>query len=219
MRQAAGRNFADVVIAVSPGAAVSQGHAAADAVEDALQRALPESDIVVHVEPRGDAALRERVTAAALGVPLVREIHDLTVLSVDGLTEVSLHLKLPGELSLERAHEVASQVEQAIGELPEVDAVQTHLEPLAEESAGHRPAARDVAAGDEAIRRLVLEATGAPPRGLRFLDTIEGLVAYLTIGLEPGVHLSRAHQLATEIEQRIRTERPEIADVIVHTEP
>ncbi len=51
MRQAGGRQFADVVIAVSPGAAVGQGHAAADAVEAAVERALPDADVVVHVEP------------------------------------------------------------------------------------------------------------------------------------------------------------------------
>ena len=39
MRQAAGRHFADVVIGVSPDAAVGQGHAAADAVEEAVQSA------------------------------------------------------------------------------------------------------------------------------------------------------------------------------------
>ncbi len=48
--------FADVVIGVSPGAAVGQGHAAADAVEAAVERALPGSDVVVHVEPRDDEA-------------------------------------------------------------------------------------------------------------------------------------------------------------------
>src|SRR5439155_17554834 len=47
MRQAAGRQFADVVIGVSPGAAVGQGHAAADAVEAAVHGALPKSDVVV----------------------------------------------------------------------------------------------------------------------------------------------------------------------------
>jgi cation diffusion facilitator family transporter len=51
IRQAAGRHFADVVIGVAPDAAVGQGHAAADAVEDAIERALPETDVVVHVEP------------------------------------------------------------------------------------------------------------------------------------------------------------------------
>ena len=78
LRQAAGRTFADVVIGVSPGAAVGQGHAAADRVEAALERALPGSDVVVHVEPAAqEAALRERVHAAALAVPRVREIHNL----------------------------------------------------------------------------------------------------------------------------------------------
>ena len=41
--------------------------------------------------------------AAALGISQVREIHNLSVLEVEGLVEVSLHLKLPGDLALERA--------------------------------------------------------------------------------------------------------------------
>ncbi len=67
MRQAGGRQFADVVIGVPPGAAVGQGHAAADAVEAAVERALPNADVVVHVEPLEDAALRERAHAARVG--------------------------------------------------------------------------------------------------------------------------------------------------------
>ena len=138
LRQAAGRTFADVVISVSPGAAVGQGHATADRVEEALERALPGIDVVVHVEPRqGEAALRERAHAAALSVPRVREIHNLSVVSLDGHTELSLHLKLPGDLALEEAHEIAEQVEREIVRaVPEIGSVQTHLEPLAEVDAG-----------------------------------------------------------------------------------
>jgi cation diffusion facilitator family transporter len=221
MRQAAGRQFADVVIGVSPGAAVGQGHAAADAVEEAVHRALPRSDVVVHVEPHAaDAAIRERAHAAALGVPRVREIHNISVLDVDGATELSLHLKLPGELTLEEAHEVASQVERVIVEaVPEVDAVQTHLEPLAEGSAGREAAAADIALETACVRRIVEDATGGEPRELRFLHTDEGLVAFLTLGLDASSALADAHAHASQIEERIRRERPEIADVIVHTEP
>jgi cation diffusion facilitator family transporter len=216
MRQAAGRHFADVVIGVPPGAAVAQGHAAADAVEAAVQEALPQSDVVVHVEPQGDeAALRERALAAAQRVPRVREIHNLTVLRTGGGAEVSLHLKLPGELPLEEAHAVASEVEQAISEsLPEVASVQTHLEPLREPSAG---TSVDRDAGF--VAEIVRSATGSAPRALRFLDTDEGLVAFLTLGLDPETSLADAHRRASEVEERIRRERPEIADVIVHTEP
>ena len=219
MRQAAGRQFADVVIGVPPGAAVAQGHAAADAVEAAVQGALPDSDIVVHVEPQLDeAALRERALAAAQRVSRVREIHNLTVLRVGDATEVSLHLKLPGDLPLEEAHEVATEVERAIVEsVPEVDAVQTHLEPLAETGEGRSVDADD--ADRDLVERIVREETGGPPRELRFLRTDDGLLAYLTLCLDPGTSLADAHARASEIEERIRSERPEIADVIVHTEP
>lgn len=219
MRQAAGRHFVDVVIGVSPDAVVGQGHAAADAVEAAVQRALPESDVVVHVEPAGDeAAVRERAHAAALGVQRVREVHNVTVLDVEGRREVSLHLKLPGALALEEAHAVASAVERAIvAAVPGVDSVQTHLEPLGEGGTGTQPAGieKEVAR----VTGIVEEATGSPPRELRFLRTDEGLVAFLTLGLAPDAPLADAHARASEIEQRIHRELPGLAELIVHTEP
>jgi cation diffusion facilitator family transporter len=222
LRQAAGRHFVDVVIGVSAEAAVGQGHAAADAVEDAVRRALPEADVVVHVEPEAGSqlGLRERVQAAALNVPRVREIHNVNVISVDGRTEISLHLKLPGTLSLDEAHAMAEQVEQAIlAGLPEVDAVRTHLEPLAETAAASRPAASDVESAASSVLRIVREETGASPRELRFLRTDSGLVTFLTLGLDPHTELDVAHSTASAVEERIRREHPEIADVHVHTEP
>jgi divalent metal cation (Fe/Co/Zn/Cd) transporter len=219
MRQAGGRQFADVVITMPPGAAVGQGHAAADLVEEALNDVLPEIDVVVHVEPQEDEAeIRERAHAAALGVPQVREVHNVSVLDVGGRTEVSLHLKLPGELTLEEAHDVANQVESAIvAAVPEVDSVQTHLEPLAEEAEGRRMV--DDTAEREVVLRIVRDLTGQEPRELRFVQTDDGLVAYLTLGLDPSSPLAEAHARASEIEERIRRARPDIADVIVHTEP
>jgi divalent metal cation (Fe/Co/Zn/Cd) transporter len=221
MRQAAGRHFADVVIGVSADAAMRQGHAAADAVERAVQTALPEADVVVHVEPDEAAgAVRERAHAAALGVPRVREVHNVTAVALESGTELSLHLKLPAELSLEEAHGIAEEVERAIrAEVPEVVSVQTHLEPLSEEAEGSAPPEHDVAGEHDLVARIVREETGMAPRELRFLHTDEGLVAYLTLGVAGETRLAEAHARASRIEERIRRERPDIADVIVHTEP
>ncbi|MER3410575.1 MAG: hypothetical protein C4306_10930 [Thermoleophilia bacterium] len=222
LRTAAGRHFVDVVIAVPPEAAVAQGHAAADAVEEAVRRALPGADVVVHVEPEpvAEARLRERAHTAALHVPRVREIHNVNVLTVDGRTEISLHLKLPGSLSLGEAHAVAEEVERAILDaLPDVDAVQTHLEPLAETAAGRRPAPGEIERDAESVLRIVREETGQAPRSLRFLETDEGLVVFLTLGLDPRSDLVQAHATASAIEERIRREQPDIAEVHVHTEP
>ena len=222
MRQAAGRHFVDVVIGVSPGAAVAQGHAAADDVEDAVRRALPEADVIVHVEPQRpeEVEVRERAQEAALRVPDVREVHNVNVLNVDGRTEISLHLKLPGALSLGEAHAVAEQVERTILDaVPEATAVRTHLEPLAETSEGRRPSGREVEDHMEAVLRIVTDELGAPPRALRMLETGDGLVLFLTLALDPHTELAAAHEKASAVEERIRRERPDVADVHVHTEP
>ncbi len=216
MRQAGAKQFADVVIGVPPTAGVGQGHAAADAVEEAVGRALPNSDVVVHVEPLEVASVRERAHAAAAAVPDVREVHNLVLLDVDGRTELSLHAKLPGELSLDEAHAIAEQLESSIcAAVPEISGVQTHLEPLTQEAAG-REFESEAA---DAVLQIVADATGRSPRALRFLRTDGGVVAFLTLALDGTSRLDEAHTQASEIEERIRRERPEIADVIVHTEP
>ena len=216
LRQAAGRSFVDVVIGESPEAGLAQAHTSADRVEDAVERVLPESDVVVHVEPHGgEAAVRERVRVAAMGVPGVREIHNLSVLELDGRVEVSLHLKLPGDLRLEDAHEVAEQVEREISAaVPEVAAVHTHIEPLTEPAPG-----QEIPRDPRDVERIVLEETGRAPRQTRFLDTDEGLVVFLTLGLDPANTLAEAHASASGVEERIRQAMPGVADVIVHTEP
>jgi cation diffusion facilitator family transporter len=209
LRQAGGRTFADVVIGVSPGAAVGQGHAAADRVEAAVQRALPGSDVVVHVE------LRERVRAAAMTVPHVRELHDLAVIDTGDGLQLSLHLKLPGNLDLATAHAMAEQVEEAIRrDVPEVRAVQTHLEPLAERAPG-----REWTENLARIEQTVVAITGGLPRDLRTLETDDGLVVLLTLALDGRTTLSEAHDEATAVSQRIREALPAVADVVVHTEP
>ncbi len=216
LRRAGGEHFADVVIGVAPGAAVGQGHTAADRVEDALREALPGIDVVVHVEPgAAGTGVRERALAAALTVPRVREIHNLGVLEVDGRLEVSLHLKLPGELALDRAHAIAEEVEQAIlTGVPEVESVRTHLEPLAEAAAGE-----EIAVDAAAIEAVVVEETGAAPRELRFVRTDDGIVAFLTLALGGHESLADAHGRASAVEERVRRAVPAIADVVVHTEP
>lgn len=216
LRQSGGRAFADVVIGVPPGAVVGQGHAAADAVERAVQDALPDSDVVVHVEPRTEAELRELVLAAALRVPRVREVHNVRVVTVDGAVEVGLHLKLPGELSLEDAHGVASQVESAISnDLPAISTVRTHLEPLREAAAGERYGE----IREEELASLVERLTGERPREVRLVGTDEGLLAFVTVRVAADATLAEAHRLASQVDEWIRAERPAIADVVVHTEP
>jgi len=220
LRESAGRYFADVVVSVPPGQAVVEGHGAADLIEAAVERALPGSDVVVHVEPRRSGLeLRDRVLAIALAEPLVREAHDITIFERDSSASVSLHLKFPADLDLRSAHEVSERVEREIRARPGVSDVQTHLEPL-ERPLGAQPSDRraDIAAAAE-VEAVVHGRTGGAARVLRILSTDAGRVLFLSLAVGADSSLTEAHELAGELEDELRRRIADIADVVVHTEP
>ena len=220
LRESAGRYFADVVVAVPPGRAVIEGHAAADEVEQAVERALPNSDVVVHIEPRRRGlTLRDRVLAIALSEPAVSEAHDITIFEHGDQVSVSLHLKLPADSTLQAAHKVAERVEDAIRGLPHVSDVRTHLEPLERPIAADPTATRDDPRTVKTIRAIVHEHTGSHAHDVRLLPTETGSVLLITVPVGSTASLADAHKIASDLEEALRQRLPEIADVVVHTEP
>ncbi len=219
LRESGGRYFADVVVAIPPGRAVIEGHAPADHVEHAIEQALPNSDVVVHVEPQHRGlTLRDQVLAIALGESAVSEANDITIFEHGDQHSVSLHLKLSAESSLATAHEIAERVERAVGTLPTVSDVRTHLEPLeqpiaADPSPGNNPRAL------ETIKTVVQRYAHTPARELRLLPTQDGDVLFITVSVGSTASLPYAHQLASKLEEVLREVLPSIADVVVHTEP
>jgi cation diffusion facilitator family transporter len=219
VRESAGRYFADVVVGVAPAQRVVEGHQTADAIEEAVERALPDADVVVHVEPGvRDLSLRDRILEAALGCGDVQEVHDVNVFEHERGAIVSLHLKFPREMSLDDAHRTADEVEARLLRIPGVAEARTHLEPL--EPAG-RAARDDPPEGDvERHVRALVEAAGAgAPRSLRVLRTRPGLVVLLTVSVGADASLREAHDLAGARAEAIRRGQPGVAEVVVHTEP
>jgi cation diffusion facilitator family transporter len=211
-RHAAGRDFVDLVVAVSADAGLAQAHTTADAIEAAVRRHLPGSDVLVHVEPRAaEGDLRERATAAALATPEVREVHNVRVMRLDGGYELSLHVKLPRELALGEAHAVVERLEAALREaVPEL---------LSGTDWATRPDGDEVAEAREAIRDVVSRFTGRAPAKISFRDAERGRVALIDVLLPADQPLPSAHRRAGDIEEAVRARCPELADVIVHTEP
>ncbi len=222
LRESGGHYFADAVVTVPPGQAIVEGHGTADAIEAAVRDALPDTDVVVHLEPRRDGLdLRDRTLAVALTEPLVREAHDITIYEHDGQVSISLHLKLAPEVSVGEAHDVAERVEAALRDEPGVDEVLTHLEPL-EQPVAARPDDGSTAR-DEAQRRRIIQValarTGQPPRELSLLHADGGLVVFVSVAVPADMTLPAAHELASRLEDEIREGEPHMQDVVVHTEP
>jgi cation diffusion facilitator family transporter len=221
VRHAAGRHFVDLVVGVAPDAGVTQAHATADAIEDAVAAELGAADVVVHVEPMSTAGdLRERATAAASAAPEVREVHNVRVMHVPDGYELSLHVKLPRELSLTEAHDVVEQLEKRVREeVPELRDVHTHIEPLSRTDWATTPPTDETETERRAIEEAVRRVTGTAPLRVGFRDGEAGRVALVTVTLPGDQPLPSAHRHAGAIEEAVRERCPRLADVIVHTEP
>lgn len=222
VRESGGRYFADAVVGVPPGQAVVESHGTADAVEAAVRQALPDTDVIVHLEPRREGLdLRDQALAVALSEPLVREAHDITIYEHDSRASISLHLKMVPEVAIGEAHEVAERVERALRADPSVADVHTHLEPLEQPVAARPEEDRRHPDGPERdrIQRIVVRRTGHPPRELRLLDAMGGLVVFVSVVVPGDIPLAAAHDLASRLEDDIRTGQPHMQDVVVHTEP
>ncbi|MBA2644948.1 MAG: cation diffusion facilitator family transporter [Solirubrobacterales bacterium] len=220
-RHAAGHHFVDLVVGIPADAGLTQAHATADEIEQTVREALPNTEVLVHVEPlESGADLRERAAAAAWSIPEVREIHNVRVMHVGDSHELSLHVKLPLDQTLGQAHETVSRLEAAIcSAVPEFSTVHTHIEPLGRTDWTIK-ASGDEVAGDRAlINEVVLRHTGQEPTSIRFRDSERGRIALVTASLPGGQPLEVAHRRAGLIEADVRDQRPELTDVIVHTEP
>ena len=219
VRESGGQYFADAVVAVPPGQAAVEGQEISEEIEAAVRRSLPDSEVVVHLEPRREGlSLRDRALSAALAEPLVRDVHDVAIYRHNGRVSVSLHLKLDPDVPLANAHDVAERVEAAVRAEPGVEDVHTHLEPL-ELPLTAQDATRSDDSDRDRITELVRQRTGHPPRELRLLHTDTGLVVFVSVATGADSPLSAAHELASRLEDDIREAQPHMTDVVVHTEP
>jgi cation diffusion facilitator family transporter len=218
VRESGGLYFADATIGAAPDQALVASHGVAERVEAAVRRALPGSDVVVHLEPRREGVdLRARAVAIALAEPAVHEAHDIAIYLRGEGAIVSMHLKLDAQTPLGEAHAVAERIESALRREPDVEQVQTHLEPLEAPLEIERFPDSDENRGP--IAALVRRRSGHEPRELRLLETPVGTVVFLDVEVDATATLTEAHDFARLLEQEIRASQSAIADVVVHTEP
>jgi cation diffusion facilitator family transporter len=148
-----------------------------------------------------------RIASAAM-VAGVREVRQVRVRRSGPETFVDLTLVVDRSESLERSHEIACGAEAAIKrDLPRTDVV-VHVEP--EEGSGE-----DILA----MARRIAASRNTAAHNLLVYEEDGRLVLELHLEMNSELALSRAHQIASEVDEDLRRASPRLARVVVHIEP
>jgi len=222
VRQSGPSTFADLTVGVDRSASLEEAHQTAEAVEKRVAELAPKSDIVVHVNPvrQTDESLPQAARAIANRFGLLT--HNIHAHRVEGEYHLDMDVEVPGELTLEEAHDRVSIFEEAIlSELPQIKEINTHMEPLADISSS---TSADAAHTEEQLRSQILELTKWAPdlRGchhLRVWPVKDGYDVVVHCLAKPNLSITDAHRLAAQLEKEIVTQTTGVHEVLVHLEP
>ncbi len=197
---------------------VEASQALREEVREAVAEAHPEVELALVIEADAQAAnLVERVHAAAARHGGVSDLHNVTVEKEDdGSLHLSMHAKLPGQISLEQATRTSVELERVVREeLPEVSRVDVHLEPLEPDWVHGEEVTMQRADLAARVRRVVErhpEVTAC--RDVELSSRGDRIVGHVVAQMRADVTLEHAHAVETELEDRILAEVPDVYEVV-----
>ncbi len=229
VRRAGSATFADLTLALPRSFTFEHTNELVQATTEAVQRVVPDADVVVHTVPRQSSteSIFDQVRAVAgrnnVGV------HEVSVQSIGGKLRVEQHVELNEALTLVEAHNFVTAMEaEILREVPEVKSVLTHIEsepgtieraqPLSGDKAGQ------IESEAERVERSLRAASAQFPE---ILDVHEILVGRTGEHIQLSCHctlpdeltMQRVHEVITGLEDRLKLECPEVGKVLIHPEP
>jgi cation diffusion facilitator family transporter len=225
VRRAGSATFADLTVALPRTFTFEHTNELVRATTDAVQRIVPDADVVVHTVPRQSSAesIFDRVRAVAARNNV--SVHEVSVQVVDGKLRVEQHVELDEAMTLAAAHNFVTAMEgEILREVPEVKTVLTHIESEPATIERAQLLGKKNESEEERIDRSLRAAAHEFPE---ILDVHEVLVGRAGEHIQVSCHctlpdaltMHRVHEVITGLEDRFKQECPEVSKVLIHPEP
>lgn len=220
MRRAGSRYFADFTLSLSRHLTFQRTEELVREATAAVQRVLPDADVVIHTVPRSTLAetIFDKVRAVAARNNVV--LHDVSVQSFNGAQRVEQHIEVDENMPLRKAHDFVRRIEDEIrSELPEISSVLTHIE--------SEPATIEHPQSMAHSRKIESQLRRAASHLPEIIDIHEVVVGRIGDKLQLSCHctlpdelpMQRVHEIITALEDRFKLECPEVHRVLIHPEP
>jgi cation diffusion facilitator family transporter len=194
-------------------------------------------DVLLDRAPKG---AYQRVLETVSGLEGVNRAHDIRVRKMGSETLVDMHIEVPRTLTHDKAHRVATAVEDKVrSALPNSD-VLVHVDAIETSSETITDRIRLIAAGTEGIKNVHsiylsrIASTTCPPSNEmvsqsekrdvcdqeKILDANakSGLHLYLDVQVDSSLDLMTAHNIVDLFEKQVKEHIPQIRNVTAHIE-
>lgn len=214
--------FAELEISVARTMPLNRLAVIKDTIVDAIRNKFDDATVTVTATPRAldEETVLEKVLLAAAHrrVP----VHHVTVQDLAGRLSVSLDLEVDGNASLGEAHNIASQLEEAIREeLGAETEVETHIEPLVVSSLSGSDVTDE--RRDQVIRSLERHAATigsiSDVHSVRVRATDHGLIVNYHCRVDPKMNVASVHEAVDTLEHHVKQDVPAILRIVSHSEP
>lgn len=221
VRRSGNSYFADLTLALPRNLTFQRTEQLVREATAAVQRILPDSDVVIHTVPRAGFAesIFDRVRAVASRNNV--SIHDVSVQSYRGELRVEQHVEVAEHMSLRDAHDFVCRLESEIrSEVPELHSVLTHIE--SEPATIEEPVSLD--RDDEILEVNLREAGSHFPEVVDIHEVVVGrtgerIQVSCHCTLPDELSMQRVHEVITSLEAHFRVKCPEVYRVLIHPEP
>jgi divalent metal cation (Fe/Co/Zn/Cd) transporter len=221
VRRAGANYFADLTLALPRRSTFEHTGELVESATAAVQRVLPGADVVIHTVPRQTRAesIFDRVRAVAARHNV--SVHELSVQSHQGRLRVELHIEIEENIRLREAHAFVSSLEaEILREIPEIDAVLTHIE--SEPATIEQP--EEESGKDRRIEQALRSAAAhfheiADVHAIAVTRAGDHVSVSCHCTLPDELPMHRVHEIITALEDRFKLECPEVYRVTIHPEP
>jgi cation diffusion facilitator family transporter len=220
-RESGSRLFVDLRLTLASNISLEHAKSVADMVESEVHRLFPSADVVIHTTPQepssGDLVAKIRAVAHRRNFL----VHEVSAYEVNGRVNVHLDLEVDPQLRLAEAHDRSTQLESEIkANLPEVNEVNVHLEPLPVKVETGDEAPIDHVAVEYKLAELARETAGVLDCHSVEAHQVGGnVVVRLHCTLKPELPIARVHDITEILEFKFRQAFPQISKVTIHAEP
>ncbi len=216
--------FADLTLAMPRNLTFQRSEQITFAATEAIQRVLPDADVVVHSVPTATLAesVHDRVRAVASRANL--SIHDVAIQQYDNALHLELHLELDETLPLREAHDIVTHLESEIRrEVPSIASILTHIE--SEPATIEQPAMLE--RHREQARALSHTLRNVGSQFPQVFDIHDIHVSNHNDRIQVNCHctlpdelpMAEVHQVITALENAFKLAAPDVSRLLIHPEP